>query len=227
VENLTDDIMKPIETMVVQHEKIVKDLEKEGSLLFRRLKELSRLVDESRSALTVSNHRYEESINNLNGATQISPDVRVKLYMEAGQSSLAFQEASKRVQSYIEAKDDYLSNEYLDNMHTILNMIEDIVTTHQELVRSSVQKYIVFEIALCRGLQYELENVFKLVENQIEQGLEISPNVPTKPEHESCPVPIQIHETAAPGLSIVEKISTVVDFPVERKIIEAVLSPFE
>jgi len=160
-EGVTEDIIKPLELIKSQHSQITRELEQEGTTLCAQYQSYTRSVREIRNSITRANERYQSALINLKESKHLSPDIRVKLYLEAGTASSSSHHLTGCLRDSLVKRDKFITSEYMEKMPTILNMYEDIVRERLDLVKSCIQKYIVFEMSYCRGIQYELENNFK------------------------------------------------------------------
>jgi hypothetical protein len=120
-------------------------------------------------------------------------------------------------------KERFISHEYLEGMPTILNMYQEIVSTRLDIIQSSAQKLIVFEIALSRGLQYEYENTFKVIETLGDVPLDTVQSSPISPE----PVADHVHRSPTILAEQTQPPKATEPNTIEQKIIDSILSPNE
>ena len=181
IDEMEEEVLKPLERSRKSHEKLYSSLEKDGRLMADALKDEYRMHDDALMAYDKA-YRLAASGLRLLGPTTLTEDhIRIGLNCESAiASERRYHEAVLRV--------NQVRREYSESMALILTQLEDLERSRLALIKEATDKIFVFEFSLNRSAQYELESSFKEIESASSTD-ELAAYLATQPEtNDSGPV---------------------------------------
>ena len=157
VDDVTSEVIDPCKQTVLEQKSFFASLESDGSNLSKQLQKEHKAHDEALINFDTS-LRYAYS-----KVTAFQPSMSPLDHIKTGLLCHASAHAEER---YHEAvfRVNKVRSQYLEKMGVILNQLEELEKTRLEIIKDGLEKMFVFELALNRGIQYELESSFKEIE---------------------------------------------------------------
>jgi hypothetical protein len=158
VEDVMSEVVEPIERAKGGHDRLYESLDKDGSRLSKTLQSEYKAHDD---ALI----QFDRAQRAARACLQSSALLRSEpsKYIAAG---MACRESVDREQAYHRSvfRVNQIREEYMETMSVILTQLEDLELSRLHLIKDGVEKMFIFELALNRGNQYEIESCFKEIE---------------------------------------------------------------
>ena len=158
IDDVDNEVIKPSERTRDDHDKLYESLERDGLVLTKLLQSEYKNHDECLIRFDKC-RRVAESRLAGSGAPSLSPSEHVETgvaCLEATSAERAYHAAVVRVNA--------VRVEYIETMDLILSQLEDLEKSRLELIKDGLEKVYIFEFALHRGAQYEMETAFKEIE---------------------------------------------------------------
>jgi hypothetical protein len=119
--------------------------------------------------------RFEATERTTNGILEtykssMSPDVRISVGLRCFASIQLEREYHEAVFRVNQSR-----REYLEAMGRVLDELQEIETSCLSQIKDAIDKLFIYEFALCRGTQYDLENCFKGIDESLESQSSIQP----------------------------------------------------
>lgn len=158
VEDVISEIIDPSKRSLLEQKSFFASLESDGLNLSKQLQKEHKAHDEALINFDTS-LRYAYS-----KVAAFQPTMYPLEHIEAG---LLCHASAQAEEVYHEAvfRVNKVRSQYLEKMGVILNQLEELEKTRLEIIKDGMEKMFVFELALNRGIQYELESSFKEIEN--------------------------------------------------------------
>lgn len=179
VEDVTKEVIDISEKALRNEKKLFSNLDAEGSILSKLLQGEHKAHDEA----LIHFDNFQRSA--FSKVTNTQPVLSPLEHIEAG---IACYQSNQSEKIYHEAvfRVNQVRSEYVEKMELILNQLEDLERTRLEFIKDGIDKMFVFELALNRGSQYEIESSFKEIEKYHSQiskeiSLFVSRTKPIKP----------------------------------------------
>ena len=186
VESAKAEIVSPIDNFISRHKSILETLGRDTRGLLVTLQKLRQTVRTDVEAL-------DKCVKLLNGFLRVSEkdDARSvpcpELYIQFSKVYVKYKDAVDARARGNRALEEFIEKSYKPSITTILNMYEDFVKSSEELYTECVNKLILFEVSLNRGIQYDLNGLLAAAPDTFEV-------VPTPPKTSSdcCVEPLQV-----------------------------------
>jgi len=179
VEDVKSEVIDSSDRIFTEQKKRLGALVTAGSSLSKQLQAEHKLHDESIMRFDTSLRQALIKVRQLQPLLSPSDHIETgRLCYRSARDEEVYHEAVFRVNKVRSA--------YVEDMEKILTQMEELERARLEAIKEGLDKLFVFEIALNRGVQYELESSFKEIQdfqNQITYELSrfISINKPKKP----------------------------------------------
>ena len=168
VSDVEGEVLKPLTDRSTACGSHVERLLRDGTSLSESVRSEQRRHDEALK-------RFEATERTTNGAlgtyeSSISRDSRVYLGLRCFASLQLEREYHEAVFRVNQSR-----REYLEAMGRVLDELQEIEIFCSSQIKDAIDKLFVYEFALCRGTQYDLENCFKAIDVSVESQSSIQP----------------------------------------------------
>ena len=215
VEDVSKEVIEPIERTKMGHDKLFDTIERDGSRIYRKLQSEQKHHDEAFLKFEKS-YRRAKALSNHEGGELSS---RIDYALACSESGLREQEYHMAV-----FRLNQIQKEYTESMSVIIVQMEDLELSRLNLVKDGIDKLMVYEFALNRGIQYELETCVKELEKlAINVSGEISDFVKANKKDEVLTDVVIVSGQEAFGkVNNVDEYEEIIS--VEKKVIDAIWS---
>jgi hypothetical protein len=160
VDDVEKEVYIPLKSLLSEQDSTFDALEREGLDLVAALKLEYKLHDEALIVFDKRQRAAYDSLNHLDEADAIQSRIKLgSLCFLSSEDERQYHEAVMRVNE--------VRKGYLKSMSGILERLEHLESTRLQALRDAMDKMFIYEFALCRGTQYDLDCSFKEVEEHM------------------------------------------------------------
>jgi len=157
--NLQDEIIKPLENFLVDQNNQGKNFNNEARRIEKEFRSCVERLEKSRvkfhtCAKMAEDAKIQSEMAKLN--SNLGSDQKTKLELK---SQNMLKEAKENERIYINSISiaNDIREEYIETMKKMMNEFQKLEENLIDMIKDSLRKYIIYQVALLRNLQYDIE----------------------------------------------------------------------